>query len=455
MEGTERNLGSATAIIGGGLAGCELAYQLARRGHSVRLSEMRPLVNTAAHGTEGLAELVCSNSLRSDQWENPVGWLKREMEALDSLIMRCARRAALPAGSALAVDRLTFSSLVEAELAELPQLEIVREEVITLGPGPTAVAAGPLCSNGLFEEIARILGDQGLFFYDAIAPVLELDSLDMTHFFYQSRYGKGQGEDYLNLPLDEAEYRQFHQSLLQGECAPLHPHDRACFFEGCLPIEVMAARGMDTLRHGPMKPVGLVDPRTREQPYAVIQFRQDNFARSLWNMVGFQTQLKWSEQDRIFRQLPGMNQVRFVRHGMVHRNTFVNGARHLLPTFQCRSRPELFFAGQISGVEGYLESAASGLMVGIHMHSLLSGAEPVPFPRESALGSLAHYVAYSGNDPLRPSNINFGIMEGEDLHFRGAKRDKRLFLLRRARAALLEYAHTLQLPLRPEFLPLP
>jgi len=453
MNPVRLNIPDPVVVIGAGLAGCEVAYQLAKRGHAVRLFEMRPMLSTAAHRTAGLAELVCSNSLRSDHWENPVGWLKREMEAWDSLIIRCARRASLPAGTALAVDRRAFSGFVEEELGSLAQVEIVREERSEIGSGPTVVAAGPLCSEPLYAAVARLLGDQGLFFYDALAPVVEWDSLDPSRFFFQSRYGKGQGEDYLNLPLNEAEYLDFYQNLMQGERIPLHAHDHPRFFEGCLPIEVMAARGLETLRHGPMKPVGLVDPVSRSQPHAVIQFRQDNFARTHWNMVGFQTQLKWPDQERIFRQLPGMARAHFVRFGMVHRNTYVNGARHLTPTFQWRKCPTLFFAGQISGVEGYVESAASGLMVGVHLARLLAGQEPCAFPPETALGSLAHYVAFPGNDPLLPTNVNFGIMSGQDLHFRGSKRDKRQYLLSRARSAMVDFAAAMEFSLLTEHLP--
>lgn len=434
-------------IIGAGLAGCEAAYQLARRGFFVRLYEMRPKVKTQVHKTDGLAELVCSNSFRSDDPDHPVGLIKREMAAWDSLIMTAARDNALPAGGALAVDRDGFSSSVRNTIQAHPNIELIREEITTIPAGPAIIAAGPLCSENLSRDLYRFLGDEALYFYDAIAPVVEYESLDHDVVFAQSRYGKGDGEDYLNIPLDRETYAWFHQSLVQAERVGAKAHEKMIYFEGCLPIEVMAERGFDTLRFGPMKPVGLIDPKTGKQPHAVIQLRQDNFAKSLWNMVGFQTQLKWGAQKEIFSRLPGLSQARFVRFGMIHRNTYVNSPQHLLPTFQFKARADLFLAGQISGVEGYVESAASGLMSGVHMARLLAGKTLVPFPEQTALGSLAHYVSFPGHSQFQPTNINFGIMPPLSNPKRMKKREKRRLVVQRAIASLKQYAATLGEPL--------
>jgi len=399
----------SVTIVGAGLAGTEAAYQLAKRGVPVVLHEMRPVVPTDVHKTDGLAELVCSNSLRSDEPHHPVGLLKREMEAWDSLVIRAARAAALPAGSALAVDREAFSARITREISEHPLIRLERGEVTSLPQGPAIIATGPLCSDRLTQALYAFLGDTALYFYDAIAPVVEYDSLDHRILFAQSRYDKG-GDDYLNIPLDRETYLAFQREFAAAERVPQGRHEKLIYFEGCLPAEVMAERGEDTLRFGPMKPVGLIDPRTGQQPYAVIQLRQDNFARSLWNMVGFQTQLKWGEQQRIFRALPGMANARFVRFGMIHRNTFVNSPQHLTATLQFRNRADLFLAGQISGVEGYVESAACGLAAGLHMARFVSGLEPLALPPTTAMGSLCHYVSFSGHHHFQPTNINFGIM---------------------------------------------
>ena len=324
--------------------------------------------------------------MRSDDPFHPVGLIKREMAAWDSLIIRAAREAALPAGSALAVDREAFSGYITDYVSANERICLHREEICEIPDGPVILAAGPLCSDSLSESLYQMLGDRALYFYDAIAPVVEYDSLDLDVIFAASRYGRGDGDDYLNIPLSEEEYRRFHQELVAAERVGARPHEKIIYFEGCLPIEVMAERGVDTMRFGPMKPVGLVDPRTNEQPYAVIQLRQDNFARSLWNLVGFQTQIKWGDQKRILRTLPGMEKANFIRYGMIHRNTFVNSPKHLLPTLQFRKRHDLFLAGQISGVEGYVESAAAGLMAGVHMARLLAGQEMTPFPATTAMG---------------------------------------------------------------------
>ncbi|CAM2068008.1 methylenetetrahydrofolate--tRNA-(uracil(54)-C(5))-methyltransferase (FADH(2)-oxidizing) TrmFO [Sulfidibacter corallicola] len=419
-------------IIGAGLAGTEAAHQLARRGIAVRLFEMRPNVDTDVHKTSDFAELVCSNSLRSDDPFHPVGLIKREMAGWDSLVIRAARASSVPAGSALAVDRERFSQVITEAMNENPLIEIVREEVAAIPDGPTILAAGPLCSDALSKDLYRFVGDDALYFYDAIAPVVEYDSLNLDVVFFQSRYNKGGGADYLNIPLDEEAYLEFHRSVVTGERVVPKKHEKMIFFEGCLPIEVMADRGVDTLRFGPMKPVGLVDPRTGRQPYAVIQLRQDNFARSHWNLVGFQTQLKWGEQKRILSALPGMEKARFVRYGMIHRNTYVDSSKHLKPTLQFRKRHDLFLAGQISGVEGYVESAASGLMAAIQMSRFLARKPMVPFPATTAMGALAHYVSFEGHDKLNPVNINFGIMAPLVHNRRMKKKERRLEYVRRA-----------------------
>lgn len=435
-------------IIGAGLAGCEAAHQLSKRGISVRLYEMRPQVETDVHSGPGLGELVCSNSLRSDDPYHPVGLIKREMAAWDSLIIRAARKAALPAGSALAVDRQAFSDYITKAMEENPKIELIRDEVKTIPDGPTILAAGPLCSDALSQSLYDFLGDDALYFYDAIAPVVEYDSLDLEVIFAQSRYNKG-GDDYLNIPLTKEDYLAFHDAVVHAERVPQKKHEKLIYFEGCLPIEVMAERGVDTLRFGPMKPVGLVDPRTGKEAHAVIQLRQDNFARSHWNMVGFQTQMKWGEQKRILSALPGMNKARFVRYGMIHRNTFVNSPRHLLPTLQFEKRPDLFLAGQISGVEGYVESAASGLMAGIHMSRFIQQRNLVAFPDTTAMGALSHYVSHRGHTSFQPTNVNFGIIAEYPRKRRMKKSEKRRLMVERAHEDMVEFSKGLAESLLP------
>lgn len=376
----------------------------------MRLHEMRPARGTAAHNTSDLAELVCSNSLRSDEPYSAVGLLKREMEALGSILMRAAREHALPAGGALAVDRRGFSRFVTDALAALPEVTVCRDEVTEMPQGPCIIAAGPLASDAFVRALYRFLGDKALSFFDAIAPVVSAESLNTQAMFAQSRYDRGDGDDYLNIPLDQTQYENWIRELVTADVVPLNDVDQGRFFEACLPVEVMAQRGLDTLRFGPMKPVGLKDPRTGTTPHAVVQLRQDDFAGSLWNMVGFQTRLTWQEQIRIFRMLPGMEQARFVRLGTVHRNTFVNSPRHLLPTYQFRTRRDCFLAGQISGVEGYVESAASGLVAGTLMARFIHGKKLLPPPHDTALGALGQYIAYMGHRDFKPTNINFGIM---------------------------------------------
>ncbi|MFS8639950.1 MAG: methylenetetrahydrofolate--tRNA-(uracil(54)-C(5))-methyltransferase (FADH(2)-oxidizing) TrmFO [Symbiobacteriaceae bacterium] len=400
-------------IIGAGLAGSEAAWQAAWRGVKVTLYEMRPHATTAVHRTGLFAELVCSNSLRGASLENAVGLLKEELRRLGSLIMREALRHAVPAGGALAVSREEFSAGVTAALTSHPNITVVREEVREIPPeGIVVIATGPLTSAPLAEAIRRFTGEESLSFYDAASPIVNIETVNMDKVFRMSRYGKGEGDDYLNCPLTKEEYEAFYQALLTAEKAmPHHPEDEEIrFFEGCLPVEEIARRGPDALRYGPMKPVGLIDPRTGRRPWAVVQLRQDNAAGTLYNMVGFQTSLKWSEQQRVFRMIPGLEQAEFERYGVIHRNTFMKSPRLLYPTGESRQRPGLFFAGQMTGVEGYVESAAGGLVAGINAARRALGQEPVTFPRETAIGALMHYITHADPDHFQPMNIAFGLL---------------------------------------------
>jgi methylenetetrahydrofolate--tRNA-(uracil-5-)-methyltransferase len=403
----------AVTIVGAGLAGSECAWQLARRGHRVRLFEMRPGVKTAAHQTERCAELVCSNSFRSDNPRNAVGLLKREMELLDSLVIRCARASAVPAGDALAMDRDAFSAMVTEEIESRPEIEIVREEVSTIPSACYAVlATGPLTSDALDRAIGELLGTEDLYFYDSMAPIVTAASLDFSKMYPLSRYGKGSGEDYWNCPLGKEEYEGFVADLLSSEIVPVKDFEKGIYFEGCLPIEVMAERGVETLRHGPMKPMGLPDPRTGRIPYAIVQLRQDDLAKEHYNLVGFQTKLKVGEQQRIFRKIPGLENATFVRYGMLHRNTYIHAPAHLDRFWRMRREPRIFFAGQITGVEGYVESAATGLAVGITIAQLREGREPVPVPYTTAIGSLArHCSERPATKTFEPMNVTFGLIE--------------------------------------------
>jgi methylenetetrahydrofolate--tRNA-(uracil-5-)-methyltransferase len=402
-------------VIGGGLAGCEAAWQAARRGVRVVLHEMRPSRATAVHKTDRLAELVCSNSFRGDKLDNAVGLLKEEMRRLDSLVMRAAAEARVPAGAALAVDRHRFADAVTSAISAHPLITVVREEVPALPePGglPVIVATGPLTSDSLSASIQSFVGRAHLSFYDAISPIVLAETIDRSKVFRASRWDRGCDEqgDYLNCPLTREEYDAFYDALVHAESATVHDFDRAVFFEGCLPIEVMAHRGRDTLRFGPMKPVGLVDPRTGRQAYAVVQLRQDTLAGDHYSLVGFQTQLKWGEQGRVLRMIPGLESAEFVRFGMVHRNTYINAPTVLLPTWQTRTRRDLFFAGQVSGVEGYVESAASGLVAGRNAAALALREQPAAPPRTTAIGALAYYVSHADAAHYQPTNITFGIM---------------------------------------------
>jgi methylenetetrahydrofolate--tRNA-(uracil-5-)-methyltransferase len=370
---------------------------------------MRPVLKTPVHQTSDFAELVCSNSLRGNDLDQAAGILKEEMRRLDSLIIKVADEVRVPAGSALAVDRGLFAHRITEEINKLPGVVVHRDELRSIPTEPLAiVATGPLTSDALAADIARFVGEAHLHFYDAVSPVLEADSIDMTRVFRASRYQKGT-DDYLNCPMDEAEYRAFFTALNAAECSDVKDFEKEFFFEGCLPIEVIASRGLETMRFGPMKPVGLLNPVTGRRPFAVVQLRQDNLAASHFSMVGFQTHLKWAEQKRIFRMIPGLENAEFVRFGMIHRNTYINSPKSLRPTFESRHRPGLFFAGQMSGVEGYVESAASGLLCGIAAAARASGQEPEPFPTDTAVGALGRYISESDSRHYQPTNIAFGL----------------------------------------------
>jgi methylenetetrahydrofolate--tRNA-(uracil-5-)-methyltransferase len=490
---------SLITIVGGGLAGSEAAWQAASAGVRVVLHEMRPVRPTAVHKTDKLAELVCSNSFRGDKLDNAVGLLKEEMRRLGSLVMRAADQARVPAGAALAVDRERFSAAVTDAIASHPLIEIVRGEVprIPENVGPVIVATGPLTSDSLSADVASLVGGSHLYFYDAISPIVLAETIDRSKVFRASRWGRslrgnedvrlkpeatknqeklrdfplkpeagnseqrgfrlqpegvpacgvddGEG-DYLNCPFTRQEYQRFYDALTAAEKAPLHEFDDPKFFEGCLPIEVMAARGVDTLRFGPMKPVGLPDPRTGREAYAVVQLRQDNLAGDHFSLVGFQTQMKWGEQARVLRLVPGLENAEFVRFGMIHRNTYINGPTVLRATWQARTRDDLFFAGQISGVEGYVESAASGLIAGRNAAALALGRAPSAPPRETAIGALGFYVANANPKHYEPSNITFGIMPSPASPSGGRvpkkKADRRTLYAERALAALDDWITT-------------
>jgi methylenetetrahydrofolate--tRNA-(uracil-5-)-methyltransferase len=411
-------------VVGGGLAGCEAAWQLASAGLPVRLVEMRPGVSTPAHRTGHLAELVCSNSLRSDNPENAVGLLKREMGALGSLVIAAARASALPAGDALAVDRESFAAAVGAAIASRPEIEVVRDEAAALPEGPAIVATGPLTSPALHARLESLLGEGSLSFFDAIAPVVAADSLDMNVLFRASRYGKGGGDDYLNAPLDRDRYERFVTALLAAEKAAQKEFERHVpYFEGCLPIEVMAERGADTLRYGPMKPVGLRDPRTGREPHAVVQLRQDDLAAEHWNLVGFQTRMTFGAQQEVLRLIPGLENARFVRLGMIHRNTFVCAPRHLDAQLRVVERPSLRLAGQLTGVEGYVESAAVGLLAGLYLAAELRGAAVEPVPPFTAHGGLIRHLTERPPHRFQPANAAWGLMARPPVEL---PRDKRL-----------------------------
>lgn len=402
----------SVTIIGGGLAGCEAAWQLLQRGHAVHLHEMKPQKFSPAHKMEGLAELVCSNSLKSNSLDNAPGLLKEEMRRLNSLIVDAADKSALAAGSALAVDRLQFAQNVEFQLRQQEQFSLTQGEVTAIPRDTlTIIATGPLTSDALAQEIARLLGSSYLYFYDAIAPIVEADSIDMNKVYWASRYDKGT-PDYLNCPLSEDQYKRFRNELLTGEKVSAKEFEEVKHFEGCLPIEILAARGEDTLAFGPMKPVGLIDPKTGLMPYAVVQLRRENSSASLFNMVGFQTKLTWPAQRRIFPLIPGLENAQFARMGSIHRNTYIHSPSLLNPSLQLKTDNNIFFAGQITGVEGYMESTAMGLLAGLNAAAILEGKKLQPPPVTTAIGSLLNYITSAEHaGKFQPMNINFGLLE--------------------------------------------
>lgn len=397
-------------VVGAGLAGSEAAYQLAQRGVKVNLIEMRPVKQTPAHHTDKFAELVCSNSLRGNALTNAVGVLKEEMRQLDSLIISAADKARVPAGGALAVDRHDFAGYVTETLKNHPNITVLNEEINSIPEGYTIIATGPLTTDKLANEIVEATGKDQLYFYDAAAPIIEKDSIDMNKVYLKSRYDKGEAA-YLNCPMTEDEFNTFYDALMEAEVAPVNEFEKEKYFEGCMPFEVMAERGRKTLLFGPMKPVGLEDPKTGERPYAVVQLRQDDAAGTLYNIVGFQTHLKWGAQKDVIRLIPGLENVEIVRYGVMHRNTFINSPDVLTETYELKGREELYFAGQMTGVEGYVESAASGLVAGINVaHKMLNKGEVI-FPRETMIGSMAYYISHAKNEKnFQPMNTNFGLL---------------------------------------------
>jgi methylenetetrahydrofolate--tRNA-(uracil-5-)-methyltransferase len=429
-------------IIGGGLAGSECALVLARLGHDVELIEMRPVKGTPAHATANLAELVCSNSFRSAAPTNAVGLLKKELEILGSPVMAHATDARVPAGDAFAVDRERFAAAMTGAVARESRITLVRQEATSIDRGgcdALVVATGPLTSRPLFDAIAARLGQDDLYFYDAIAPIVAADSLDFSKLYWKSRYDKGDSQDYLNAPLSRDAYLAFVDALLAAELYPLHDFEKAVHFEGCLPIEEIAARGPDTLRYGPMKPVGLKDPRTGETPWAVVQLRKEDLSDEYFNIVGFQTKMTIPSQKRVLQSIPGLENCSVARWGSMHRNTFLNGPRHLTNTFQLKSDPSVFFAGQITGVEGYLESAATGHLVALYADRAVRGKSPRAFPYHTALGALGRHVAESSPDRYQPSNVTWALIEDRTSGIR-KKEVRRLEQVRLALEAVAEMA---------------
>ena len=425
-------------VIGGGLAGCEAAWQLAERGRQVTLVEMRPVRHTPAHKTEHLAELVCTNSFKSEALTNAHGLLKSEMRALGSILLAAAEPARVPAGSALAVDREVFASTMTDFIASHPRIRIERREVTTLPDQPAVIATGPLTSDAFTTAITELLGDDGLAFYDAIAPIIAFESIDLDIAYFASRHGKGGGDDYLNCPLDREQYLAFLEALRSADIYPGHDWENIPFFEGCLPIEVMAARGDDTLRFGPMRPIGLRDPRTGRVPYAVLQLRREDRAGQMWNLVGFQTRLRTGEQRRVFRMIPGLENAEFLRYGSIHRNTYLNFPATLTTAGAARAKPHLLFAGQLTGVEGYTESAASGILAGINMDRMLDGLEPVVPPPTTMLGGLYRYLREGDAGEFQPMNSNFGLLDPIRGHVRDKQR-RREMLAERAVAEFRDW----------------
>ena len=417
-------------VLGAGLAGSECAWQLARRGIKVKLWEMKPEKMSPAHTSPYFGELVCSNSLRSDELSNAVGLLKAEMRSLGSLIMDSADKHRVAAGGALAVDREGFARYITEQLEQHENVEIIRREATDIPEGEVVIATGPLSSDAIAEKIAALCPDSDLHFYDAVAPIVTLESVDMDSAFFASRYGKGSA-DYVNCPMDKEEYLAFVKELASAKEAPVHGFDDAGVFEGCMPVEVMARRGVDTLRYGPMKPVGLIDPRTGRENYAVVQLRRDNADGTIYNIVGFQTHLTWGEQKRVFSMIPALKNAEFVRYGVMHRNTYLNSPRLLDRYYRLKSEPRISFAGQMTGVEGYVESAASGMLVGIETAARVLGLESVDFPQETAIGALGLYISGGSVGDFQPMNINFGIIKPLEYRVKG-KRNKNAEISRRS-----------------------
>lgn len=428
---------SKIIVVGGGLAGAEAAWQAAQRGLQVILYEMRPQKMTPAHHSAALAELVCSNSLRGASLENAVGLLKEEMRKFNSLIIKKADEHAVPAGGALAVDRTGFADAITTAIAKHPLITRITKEVTEIpstDEGPVIIATGPLTSEILASELGRLTGHDSLYFYDAAAPIVTAESMDMEIIYRASRYNKGTA-DYLNCPLNKEEYQLFYEALITAQVHVGHNEiEELKYFEGCMPVEVMAARGFETLLYGPLKPVGLPDPRTGKLPFAVVQLRQDNAAATLYNMVGFQTRLRWPEQKRVFSMIPGLANAEFVRYGVMHRNTYINSPLVLQPTLQFTTQPQLFFAGQITGVEGYVESAAMGLVAGINAARVATGKEPLLWPTECAHGALTHYITATTPDNFQPMNVNFGLFP--PLQQRVHKKERKMAFAKRALAVL-------------------
>jgi methylenetetrahydrofolate--tRNA-(uracil-5-)-methyltransferase len=398
-------------IIGGGLAGCEVAYQIAKRGYDVKLYEMKPEKFSPAHSNSNLAEIVCSNSFKSNLHTNACGLLKEELRLLDSLLIKCADETRVPAGQALAVDREKFSELVTKKIKEINNIEIINKELKEIPSNKndiTIIATGPLTSDSLSDAIIDLTGKQGLHFYDAAAPIIEKESIDMNIGFLGDRYGKGEA-CYINLPMNKEEYERFYNELINAEIVELHEFEKREIFEGCMPVEVMAKRGVDTLRFGPLKPVGFTDPRTNERPYAIVQLRQDNKEGNLYNMVGFQTNLKFGEQKRVFSMIPGLERAEFIKYGVMHRNTFINSPELLDETYNMNINKNIYFAGQITGVEGYVESIASGMVVGLNVVNRLQQKEKIIFSEKTMIGALSKYIS-TQNEKFQPMNANFGIL---------------------------------------------
>ena len=417
-------------VLGAGLAGSECAWQLAKRGINVKLIEMKPVKMTPAHTSPNFAELVCSNSLRSDELTNAVGLLKAEMRAMGSLIMESADANKVAAGGALAVDREGFSKYITEKLKSLPNVEVVSAEATEIPEGEVVIATGPLSSDAIAEKIAALCPDSDLHFYDAVAPIVTLESVDMDSAFFASRYDKGTA-DYVNCPMDKDEYLAFVEELTHAKEAEVHGFDDGGVFEGCMPVEVMARRGVDTLRYGPLKPVGLIDPRTGRENYAVVQLRRDNADGTIYNIVGFQTHLTWGEQKRVFSMIPALRNAEFVRYGVMHRNTYLNSPKLLDRYYRLRTDGRISFAGQMTGVEGYVESAASGMLVGIETAARVLGMEPVDFPQETAIGALSLYVSGGSVGDFQPMNVNFGIISPLGYRVKG-KRNKNAEISKRS-----------------------